>query len=79
MLVPTLEVAVVQVTPLSSETSTVSPFTRFASSTPLMVCAAVLVMKSELLVPVSAEKARLVTSVDGGPTSNAWLRRKSHR
>ena len=60
---PTVEVAVVHVPPLSRETSTISPLARLALSVPLMVCAAVFVMKSELETPVSAEKVTVATVV----------------
>ena len=53
MLVPTAAVAVFQLLPLSSEIWTISLAPRLALSVPLMVCAAVLVMKSVLEVPVS--------------------------
>ena len=42
---------------------------KFADKVPLMVCAAVLVMKSELLAPVSAENAALATVTVGAVVS----------
>src|SRR5471032_2095101 len=65
MLVPTAAVAVFQLLPLSSEIWTISLAPKLALSVPLMVCAAVLVMKSVLEVPVSLEKLALVTVVVG--------------
>ena len=56
-----MAVAEVHVPPLSKETETVSPLDKLADKVPLTVCAAVLVMKSVLLVPVSAENAALAT------------------
>jgi hypothetical protein len=50
---------------LSSETCTVSPLTSAALSVPLRVCAAVLVIRSVLLAPVSAEKVTPVPVVVG--------------
>ena len=54
---PTVVVAVLQVLPLSRDTSTVSPATMLALVVPEIVCAAVLVMKSVEELPVSAENA----------------------
>jgi predicted transporter len=51
--------------PWSSETCTVSPLTSAALSVPLRVCAAVLVIRSVLLAPVSAEKVTPVPVVVG--------------
>src|SRR3569623_274681 len=70
---PTDVVAVVQVEPLSSETSTISPETMLAEVVPLMVWAAVLVMKSVLLVPVSAENAIVAMVVVGATLSTVAL------
>lgn len=50
---PTVVVAVVQVLPLSIDTSTISPAMMFALVVPEMACAAVFVMKSVDEVPVS--------------------------
>ena len=49
--------AAVQVAPLSSETSTVSPMARAALRVPLRVWAAVLVIRSLLVVPLGAVSA----------------------
>src|SRR3569623_1387925 len=67
---PSEVVAVVQVAPLTSETSTISPETMLAEVVPLMVWAAVLVMKSVLLVPVSAENAIVAMGVVGAVASS---------
>ena len=64
----TAAVAAVHVLPLSTETYTVSPAAKLALSVPLMVCAAVLVMKS-LAVPVSALKAIVAMVVLGATVS----------
>src|SRR3569623_955646 len=63
-------VAVVQVEPLSSETSTISPETMLAEVVSLMVWAAVLVMKSVLFVTVSAENAIVSIVVVGAVASS---------
>ena len=65
---PTVVVAAVQVLPLSKDTDTVSPVARLPLKVPLMVCAAVLVMKSVLL-PVSALKAAVAMVVVGATVS----------
>lgn len=67
---PTEVVAAAQVEPLSSDTYTTSPAATLADKVPLMVCAAVLVMKSVLLLPVSAEKLLVATVVVGGVVSS---------
>ena len=69
MAEPVEVVAVDQVAPLSMETLTKSPALRLDASVPLMVCAAVLVMRSVLLVPVSAEKVSVLTVLVGAVTS----------
>ena len=56
ILLPVVVMAVDHVLPLSSETSTNSLVTRLAVVVPEMVWAAVLVMKSVLEEPVSAER-----------------------
>ena len=66
---PTEVVAVVQLVPLFKETKTVSPFARLPLKVPLMSCAAVAVMKSLLLVPVSALNATVDTVVVGAVVS----------
>jgi hypothetical protein len=58
-----------QVLPLSKETDTVSPLAKVVLKVPLMVCAAVLVMKSPLLEPVSALKAAVAMVVLGAVVS----------
>ena len=58
-----------QVKPLSSETCTDSPLARLAVSVPLMVCAVVLVIRSVLELPVSAEKATEAAVVVGATVS----------
>ncbi|MNV34693.1 hypothetical protein D3C71_1261210 [compost metagenome] len=70
VLLPTVDVAAVQVAPLSSETSTYSPEARLADKVPLSVCAAVLVMKSVDETPVSAEKTTEATVVVGAVVSS---------
>src|SRR3569623_737276 len=70
---PTDVVAVDQVEPLSSETSTISPETMMAEVVPLMVWAAGLVLKSVLLVPVSAENAIVAMVVVGATLSTVAL------
>src|SRR3569833_2360951 len=67
--------AVDQVAPLSSETSTISPGAVTALNVPLMVCDATKIMNSVLLVPLSAENATVATVVVGAVTSStkAWL------
>lgn len=63
---PTVKlVAFDQVAPPSYETSTLSPLAKFADKVPLMVCAAVLVTKSDALVPESADRLALRTVVVG--------------
>ena len=57
---------------MSSDTCTFSPVTVTALKVPLMVCAAVLVMKSVLLAPaVSALKAIVATVVAGPVVSSS--------
>ena len=70
---PTVLVAVVQVLPLFKDTETVSPVARFALKVPLMVCAAVWVMKSLALLPVSALKAAVAMVVVGAVVSMVQL------
>ena len=69
MFCPTVVVAVVHVLPLLSDTYTVSPLAMLALKVPLMSCAAVAVMKSLLLVPVSALNATVDTVVVGAVVS----------
>ena len=66
-------VAAVHVLPLSSDTYTVSPLAILALKVPLMSCAAVAVMKSLLLVPVSALNATVDTVVVGAVVSIVQL------
>ena len=63
-------VAVVHVAPLSVLTFTTSPVTVTALNVPLIVCAAVLVMKSVLLVPVSALNTNVLIVVAGATVSS---------
>ena len=70
VLAPTLVVPVVQVPPLSIDTSTISPDTIFALVVPEIVCAAVLVLKSVPDIPVSAEKAIVAIVVVGAVVSS---------
>jgi hypothetical protein len=58
-----------QLLPLSNETDTVSPAANVVLKVPLMVCAAVLVMKSLVLEPVSALKAAVAMVVVGAVVS----------
>ena len=53
----------VHVLPLSKDTETVSPVARLALKVPVMFCAAVVVMKSLALMPVSALKAAVAMVV----------------
>lgn len=69
MFAPTEVVAAVQLAPLSNDTYTISPEATLADKVPLMVCAAVLVMKSVLLLPVSAEKLFVAMVVVGAVLS----------
>ena len=62
----TLPVALLQLVPLSYDTCIHSPAPSTLDSVPLMVCAAVPVMKSVPLVPVSADSVAPVTVVVGG-------------
>ncbi len=62
-------VAVLHVEPLSRETSTISPVAVTVLSVPLIVWAAVLVIKSVALVPVSAENTLVATVVVGAVVS----------
>ena len=55
--------------PLSKDTATVSPLAKLALKVPLIVCEALLVMKSALLLPVSELKVTAVTVVLGGLAS----------
>ena len=70
VLAPSVAVAVVQLAPLSNETCTDSPVSRFAFRVPLIVCAAVLVLKSVALAPVSAEKVTVDMVLVGLTVSN---------
>ena len=65
--------AVFQVLPLSNDTKTVSPVAKLALKVPLMVCAAVWVMKSLALLPVSALKAAVAMVVVGDVLSTMKL------
>lgn len=67
---PTVVVAVVQVLPLSMDTSTISPATMFALVVPEIVCAAVFVMKSVDEEPVSAENTLVAIVVVGAVESS---------
>jgi hypothetical protein len=69
VVLPVVAVAVCHVAPLLRETLMTSPLARAALSVPLIVCEAVLVIKSELLVPVSAENATVETRSVGGVVS----------
>ncbi len=66
---PELAVASCQVVPLSSETCTVSSTARLVSTVPEMVWAAVLVVKSVLELPVSAENFTVSTNTVGAVVS----------
>src|SRR3569832_1866478 len=68
---PTVVAARNQVAPLSSETSTCSANAKLDARVPLIVCAAVLVMRSVPLVPVSAEKAAVATKLVGAVVSTS--------
>ena len=70
---PTVVVAGVQLAPLSKETFTVSLLAIAALKVPLMSCKLVLVMKSELLLPVSALKTAVDTLVVGAVVSMVQL------
>ena len=70
---PTVAVAAVQVVPLSSDTFTVLPVSRLDDSVPLTVCAAVLVMKSVLLEPVSFENEAAAIVIAGAVVSSVTL------
>ena len=61
VVAPAAAVAVSHVVPLSSDTFTTSPAASAALRVPEMVWAAVLVTKSVVLDPVSAEKATVLT------------------
>ena len=69
VLLPMVVLAVDNVLPLLSETSTNSPLTRLALVVPEIVWEVVLVMKSVLEVPVSAEKATDAIVVVGAVAS----------
>ena len=70
MAVPlALAVMSVQVLPLSSEPYKMSPGVKAADRVAVMVCAAVLVMRSVLLAPVSALKATALTVSVGATVS----------
>ena len=69
-LVPLRElVTLVHVTPLSNEADKVSVASSALLKVAVTVCAAVLVMKSVALEPVSAEKAATVTALVGAKVS----------
>ena len=70
---PTVVVAVLQVLPLSKDTETTSPLASVVLKVPLMSWAAVLVMKSVLLVPVSALNAAVAMVVVGAVASIVQL------
>ena len=61
LLLPGVAVAACQVVPLSSETLTVFPACRAEVKVPVTLCAATLVMKSDALRPVSAEREAELT------------------
>ena len=69
VLLPTLALAVAQLTPPLTDTSTVSPLARLAFKLPLRVWLAVWVMKSLPALPVSLPKARLAPLVVGNTVS----------
>ena len=64
-------VACAQVLPLSVDTCTDSPLAKLALKLPLMVWAAVWVMKSLLLLPVSALSAKAAMVLLGAMTSRS--------
>ena len=66
----TLAVMSIQVAPLSSEPYKMSPALKAPDKVALMVCAAVLVTRSLLLVPLSALKAAPLTLSVGAPWSS---------
>ncbi len=70
MLVPVVLVALFQVLPLFRLTWMNSPVTVPALKVPMMVWAAMLVLKSVVLVPVSALKTVVNTVVVGATVSN---------
>ena len=70
VVLPVVAVAVCQVAPLSSDTRTMSPVASAAPSVPVIVWAAVAVMKSVALVPVSAENATVETASVGAVVSS---------
>ena len=61
-------------TPLSVDAERMSVASRALLKVAVTVCAAVLVMKSVLLEPVSAEKAAAVTELVGAVLSNVKVR-----
>jgi hypothetical protein len=73
VLLPTLAVACAQVLPLSMDNHTDSSVSKVALKLPLMVWAAVLVLKSVALIPVSALKATAVMVVVGATRSRNKL------
>ena len=69
VLVPTVLVASTQVLPLSRLICTFSPARVLVLRVPERVCAAVLVTKSVLLLPVSALKASVLTALAGSTST----------
>ena len=72
-MLPIVFVALFQVIPLSRLTLTTSPVTVTALKDPLMVWAAVFVIKSLELLPESAEKLTVLTVVVGATVSTLKL------
>ena len=68
----TLAVMSLQVAPLSSEPYTMSPAASGADSVALTVCAAVLVIRSVLLGPVSADSATPLKPTVGAVVSSTY-------
>ena len=73
VLLPTVVLAAAQVLPLSMDTRTDSPTERLALKVPLMVWAAVRVMKSLLALPVSALSVAVAMVVVGATVSKVAL------
>ena len=69
----TIDVISLQVIPPSTEPKRVSPVDNAADNVALIVCAAVLVIKSLLLVPVSALRLTPLTVRVGAFVSMAWV------
>ena len=74
LVLPALAVAAVQVTPLSRETQTLSPAPSALPRLPLTVWAAVLVIRSVLLVPLAAVSALnwALATVVAGALVSSW-------